>query len=303
MSILKKCNLVFGALLLGAVSYAQDPMIADGAGTPAGGSSAAVNAKWKPSLVRDGVIDRVEHVNDATPWTTIREVDVAWYQRVWRKIDVRQRQNQAFIYAGDEYTGGGAFVEILIDAVKKGKVKAFHPIDDRFTTPLDMDNFNSSIGTTFDTVDVIDAETGEVTKKITKREFDITKVTQYLVKEDWVFDRNLGRRVVRIVGIAPLLDKYNSTTNEYQFSTPLFWIYYPEARNTLASYEVYNPENMIRRMSWADYLDGGYFASTIYKYSKDNVTGRDFSKGLEGLEAGQRVMDDLVNSEIDMWEQ
>jgi gliding motility associated protien GldN len=303
MSILNKYQIALATLVLSGSAFAQGPMTADKA-VSSEPSTNIVSSKWAPSLVRDGVIDRVEHVNKASEWSPIREIDVAWYQRVWRKIDVRQKQNEAFIYQGDEYTGGGAFIEILIDAVKKGKVAAYNAIDDRFTTPLNLESFESAIGGGVDTLDIEDVETGEITKKITRREFDINTVTQYLIKEDWVFDRNLGRRVVRIVGIAPLKDVYNTTTQQFLYSTPMFWLYYPDARNVLATYEVYNPQNMIRRMSWSDYLDGGYFASTIIKYSKNNVDGRDYNnKGLEGLMQGERVMQDLINMESDMWEQ
>jgi len=302
MTILNKYSLLVGSLLFGSMLHAQTPMIADKAtGTPAE-STEAVNKTWKPSLVRDGVIDKVEHVNKAMDWASIREIDVAWYQRVWRQIDVRQRQNQAFLYEGDEYTGGGAFIEILIDAVKKGKIAAYSAVDDRFTTPLDKASFEKATGGGIDTSYVTDPITGEQTVVYKEREFNITSVTKYRIKEDWVFDRNLGRRVVRIVGMAPLIDRFDDDGN-FRNSVEMFWIYYPEARNILANYEVYNPQNMIRRMSWADFLDGGYFASTIVKYSKNNVNGRDFRNGLDGLEQGERVMEDLINNEIDMWEQ
>ena len=302
MTILNRYSLLIGSLLFSGMLHAQTPMIADKATDAPGEGADAVNKTWKPSLVRDGVIDKVEHVNKAMDWASIREIDVAWYQRVWRQIDVRQRQNQAFLYEGDEYTGGGAFIEILIDAVKKGKVAAFSPVDDRFTTPLDKEGFEKQIGGGIDTNYVTDPITGEQTVTYTHKEFNITSVTKYRIKEDWVFDRNLGRRVVRIVGLAPLQDRLDDDGN-FRNSVEMFWIYYPEARNLLANYEVYNPQNMIRRMSWADFLDGGYFASTIVKYSKNNVNGRDFRTGLDGLENGERVMEDLINSEIDMWEQ
>ena len=52
------------------------------------------------------------------PWQYIREDDILWKKRVWREIDTREKQNVAFRYAGDEHTGGGMFIEILIDAIK-----------------------------------------------------------------------------------------------------------------------------------------------------------------------------------------
>lgn len=206
MNILKKCSVAAAVLLCSGVSFAQgQPAMTDPATQQ--NDENAVNKGWKPSLAKDGVIDGVPHVNRALEMSSIRENDAAWKRRVWRQIDVRQKQNQPFIYEGDEYSGGGAFVEILIDAVKRGKISAYSNIDDRFTTPLNMESFERTIGGTKDTVYVENPETGEQIMKIVDHEFDINSVTKYRIKEDWVFDRNAGRMVIRIVGIAPLIDE------------------------------------------------------------------------------------------------
>lgn len=304
MNILNKYSIAF-VLILGSCSFvqAQQPITAD---QPISGSQnvqKGVNATWQPSLVKDGIIDRPEHISKANDWSDIRENDVAWVERVWRQIDVRQKQNQAFIYEGDEFSGGGAFIEILIDLIKKGKIMAYNPIDDRFTTPLSKESFESSIGGGYDTVDVPDVITGEVTQKITKKEFVISSVTKYQLKEEWVFDRNLGRLVVRIIGIAPLIDRYDEATQEYKYSTPMFWIYYPEARKELVNYEVYNPTNMVKRITWTDFLDGRYFASYITKTNINNPTGTRLPENINGLYQGQEIMDDIINRESNMWEQ
>jgi gliding motility associated protien GldN len=253
-------------------------------------------------LVKDGVIDVVPHVNRSLDFSSIREVDAAWKRRVWRQIDVRQKQNQAFTYAGDEYSGGGAFIEILLDAVKKGKVSAYNTFDDRFTEPLNMESFEQSLQGSVDSTPVIDPITGETTYVITKKEFNVNDVTKYRLKEDWIFDRNAGRMVVRIVGIAPLIDRRNETTGDYQYSTPMLWLNYPDLRKVLANYEVYNPQNDLHRMSWADFFDGRYFASYVIKTSANNASGADFEKNLRGLEEGERAVQTLRDKEDDMWQ-
>ncbi len=80
---------------------ATDPNVA------ASANSGGVNDAWKPSLRKDGAIDRVEHAGFVTPWQTIREADVMWKKRVWREIDTRQKQNFSFRYPGDDESGGG----------------------------------------------------------------------------------------------------------------------------------------------------------------------------------------------------
>lgn len=309
MNLLNKLGLTVSTVLLSSIAFAQTPSTVDPAQQAGNVNTDAVKSDWKPSLVKDGVIDKVPHVNRSVELTNVREIDASWKQRVWREIDVRQKQNQPFIYEGDEYSGGGAFIEILIDAVKKGKVSAYNTLDDRFTEPLNLESFEQSLAGSADSTPVIDPITGETTYVITRKEFNVADVTRYRLKEDWLFDRNLGRMTVRIIGISPLIDRRSETTGEYQLSTPMFWLNYPELRKILTNYEVYNPKNDLHRMSWADYFDGRYFASYIIKTSANNPTGAtsmpnataEQSRRLQGLEEGERVMESIRAKEDDMW--
>lgn len=298
MNILNKIGLTLGILSVGSMAFGQTPSVNDPAQPQA--SADAVNTSWKPSLVKDGIIDKVPHVNKSLALSDIREIDAAWKRRVWRQIDVRQKQNQPFIYKGDEYSGGGSFIEILIDAVKKGKVAAYSNMDDRFTAPLNMEDFEKTIGGTEEETPVEDAVTGETVIRRVRREFDVNLVTKYQLKEDWVFDRNSGRMVVRIIGIAPLMDREDDGV--LRGSLVMFWLYYPELRKLLANYEVYNPQNDLNRMSWADYFDGRYFASYVIKTSANNARGAKFTGDLRGLEEGEKAIDVLRDKEDDMWQ-
>lgn len=297
MNLLNKYSVVAGFLLCSSVAFAQNN------GDPSSNAAAAdaVNKDWKPSLVKDGAIDAVPHVNRSLDQTAIREIDVAWKRRVWREIDTRVKQNEAFVYRGDEYTGGGAFIEILIDAIKKGKIPAYSSIDDRFTSPLNMEAFEKTIGGSVDSIKSIDPDTGEEVWQTYRKEFNVYSVTRFRVKEDWIFDRNLGRMVVRIVGIAPLQDMVSETGVNLGKSA-MFWLNYDQLRKLLVNYEVYNPQNDIHRMTWADYFDGRYFASYVIKTSADNPTGRDLERSLRGLEDGDQAMEAIREKEDDMWQ-
>lgn len=303
MNIIKKYTIVASTAFFctGSMLNAQtSPNMMD---KPVQGSVDRVKADWEPSLVNDGVYDRVPHVNSILPWQHLREADVMWSKRVWREIDIRQKQNMAFRYPGDDNSGGGMFIEILLDAVKKGKVKAYSTVNDRFTSALTKDQVMEMLQGRTDTTPVTDAVTGEVTWRITHNTFNPDVVTKFRLKEDWVFDRNLGRRVVRIRGIAPLIDKYSQETGQFIGSAPMFWIFYEEARPVLAQYEVFNPENDVARMTWDEFFENRYFASYITKVS--NPFDQTFSSmgvnGTDALYEGQRVSEELFNKEHDMW--
>lgn len=267
-----------------------------------GRSGEYVNTTWKPSLVRDGVYDQVAHVNRVIPWQPIRESDVMWKKRVWREIDTRQKQNMPFRYDGDGQSGGGSFIEILLDAIKRGKVKAYSTADDRFTTAMTKDEVMEQLTGKSDTIPVENPVTGEIELKVIKKDFNPDAVTKYRLKEDWYFDRNLGRMVVRIIGFAPLIDRYNED-GSFRASAPMFWLWYPELREVLVQYEVFNPENDVARMNWDEFMENRYFSSYVMKVS--NPFDETFtSKGLSGTDAlyeGARVAEQIFNKEHDMW--
>lgn len=299
MNILKSyklASLLFLSLASGT-SFAQGTT--DKSTTPV---IEAVNSEWQPSRRPDGAYDKVAHISKAMPWQSLREDDVMWKKRVWREIDVRQKQNMPFIYPGDENTGGGSFIEILIDAVKKGKVMAYSPMDERFTTPFTKDQIMDVLVGKPDTVYIENPETGELEMKISRTDFDPNTITKYRVKEDVIFDRNLGRKVTRIIGLAPLLDK-KSSSGEFIGTAPFFWLYYPDIRDVLAQYEVFNPENDVARMTWDDYFEGRFFSSYIYKISNPfDQRFKDFGMSeMDVLNEGQRVSEELMNKEHDMW--
>src|ERR1043165_4271010 len=102
MNILRSYKLAASTALLfvGGVAFAQNNSDPETGYMPGG----AVNKNWQPSLVRDGVIDRVAHISKSLDWQSVREADVLWKKRAWREIDTRERQNVAFRYPGDENT-------------------------------------------------------------------------------------------------------------------------------------------------------------------------------------------------------
>ncbi|RYE24154.1 MAG: gliding motility protein GldN [Sphingobacteriales bacterium] len=303
MSILKLYRIAASAALLltSATAFAQNTTIMDQTQTQFS-SQEGVNKDWQPSLVIDGVYDRVPHVNKTLNWQNVREADIMWKKRVWREIDIREKQNQAFRFPGDDYTGGGYFIEIVLDAVKKGKIKAYSNMDDRFTSALTKEQVLEILIGKPDTIMSEDPVTGEIKMVISSREFNPDVVTKYRMKEDWVFDRNLGRMVVRIIGVAPIQDIYNED-GTFRASQAVFWLYYPEMRDMLAQYEVFNPENDVARMSWEEFFEGRYFSSKIIKTSNPfDLTFRE--RGMSGMEAlyeGQKSSEMLMDKEHDMW--
>ena len=289
-------------LSVSTLSFAQG-------GDPAtlGNNNEPVNTKWQPSLVRDGVYERTPHVNQSLAWQPLREADVMWKKRVWREIDTRERQNLPFVYGGDDQTGGGYFIEILLDAIKKGKIKAYSTFDDRFTAALTKEQIMEMMVGKMDTILSEDPlQPGKFNQIISRRDFDPSVVVKYRIKEDWIMDRNLGRMVVRILGIAPLVYPKNEDGSIRQGvpASPIFWIYYPEARPVLAQYEVFNEKNDVQRLTWDDFMEGRYWSGRIIQVSNPNNSNNFQNDGFTNMEAlyrGQQFQEQIMEKEMDMW--
>lgn len=262
----------------------------------------AVNDTWQPSLRKNGVIDRVPHNHYLTPWQPIREADVLWKKRVWREIDTRQKQNFPFRYPGDEYSGGGMYIEILLNAIKTGKVTAF--ADERFTQPVDYDDVMQQLTGGKDTTYVEDPITNQINMVIVDKTFNPDNVTKFRIKEDWIFDRVLGRMVCRIIGLSPQLDKYGESSGVYQGSYAMFWIYYPELREANVKYEVYNPENDLFRMTWDDFFEKRMFSSYVVKSTMNNPQQNSikaYKDGIYRLYESEKIKETIFNKEHDLW--
>jgi len=84
----------------------------------------------------------------------------------------------------------------------------------------------------------------------------------------------------------------------------VFWVYYPEARELLASTQVYNPFNDSRRMSFDDLFIKRYFNSYIVQESNvyNNRAINQYLSGKEAMLESKRIEDKIFNFEQDLWE-
>ncbi len=194
------------------------------------------------------------------------------------------------------------FIEILIDAVKRGKIKAYSAFDDRFTAILTKEQLEEQVAGKMDTNTIVDPVTGDEKIVTTKHDFNPETITKYRIKEDWIFDRNVGAMVVRIAGLAPVKDVYGDD-GIYRGSQPMFWLYYPDIRNLLAQYEVYNPQNDVYRYTWDEFFESRQFSSKITKVSTPFISNgfKDNLSPMESLYESKHAAEEIFNKEADMW--
>jgi gliding motility associated protien GldN len=266
----------------------------------------------RKSLRNDAIIER-NLVKDRTPLTYehIREDDAVYRQRVWREIDVHEKMNLPFVYKASEDNGNQRFIYILLNGIKAGNITAFDAnVDDRFTTPMTFQQIaNGLVGKPKviqipDPVNDPDGSKGTMKDTTITEEFNPDAVERYQIKEEWVFDKESSRLHVRILGIAPEKTILNPD-GSFRAVLPIFWVYYPEIRPTLAKFEAYNGKNFGARMSWEELFESRMFASRIIKSTVDNP-GDQFISGfirdpiLQLLE-GENIKEKIFNYEQDLW--
>jgi gliding motility associated protien GldN len=259
----------------------------------------------KPSLRNDASVER-NLIKDRQPlaYEHIREDDAVYRQRVWREIDTREKINLPFRYAADEDNGNQRFISILMQGIKSREITAFDASDDRFTTPLTPAKVMESFAGGVDTVPVYNMN-GDIERyEVRSREFDPDSIYQFRVKEEWVFDKESSRMFVRILGIAPVKPQYTSS-GIFIGMIPLFWVYYPDCRPTLAKYEAFNGKNFGARMTWEELFENRMFSSYITKSTMDNPYDRrlkDYIKDpILRLLEGENIKDKIFNYEQDLW--
>jgi len=275
------------------------------------------NDTIRPSLRRDGATER-SMFKDRIPldYEFLRADDALYTQRVWRDIDIREKINLPFRYQANDDNGDQRFVSILVKAVKdqlkNGNAIAFDATDDRFTTFLDSAGFEKAIsggGGQCDTNAVYDLNdpTKIVKYVVNCNKLNPDDIVKFRIKEEWVFDREASRMFVRILGIAPMRTIMGPDGITERGVTPLFWIYYPDLRATLARYEVYNPKNMgVSRMTWEELFEARMFSSYIIKSTLDNPMNKYIRSLINDpilrLLEGDNIKDKIFNYEQNLWQ-
>jgi hypothetical protein len=153
----------------------------------------------------------------------------------------------------------------------------------------------------------------------------------YNIKEDWFFDKQRSLIDRRIISIAPLArytvdpasgvtDRgdilvYNKEGKSFIYDNgefieytdnyeerEVFWLYFPELRNVIINYFIYNDKSDSQWMSFDDMFWKRQFNAQIYKTSdKFDREIEDYKYGVDALYEAERLKDEIRKWEIDVW--
>jgi gliding motility associated protien GldN len=243
---------------------------------------------------------------ETVPPNGLREADVMTSKRMWRVIDLREKQNTVAKWQVAPIN------KILYDAAASGKL-----------VPYLSDSLKSSysswafIAIGIDTLyqeTPIDPNDPTITKTDTiATPFDpMERIDQLLIMEDTYFDKKLSSMITRIIAIAPL---YRLKVAGMDLGLqPLCWFKYydpknieTDCRDILIKVNMFNKENSRSIFTFEDWFEQRRFGSFIVKssnlYDVSIINDPEVKKdGLESLIEAGRQKRDLYESDANQFE-
>ncbi len=240
------------------------------------------------------------------PLPSIREADVFWSKKIWRIVDLREKMNIPLFYPTTDVDGKKNLINLLLEGISNGQITPYDArLDDDFKVPMTYEQVKEAFGAEESTEETIDFDTGERRTITIQGEVRPGEIKQYMIKEEWYFDKQASTLNVRIVGICPIREFVSEGDETGQIrSQKVFWVYYPEVRSLLASNRVTNPYNHAQALSFDDLFIKRFFNS--YVVQESNVfNNREISAYLSGKDAmleSKRIEEEIFNFEQDLWE-
>ena len=176
----------------------------------------------------------------------------AWKKTVYRTIDVTQKEDTVKHHLTD-VTSDTTLIEIIVSAVKAGKLVAYNSFDHNYTTKLTKADLLEMTGGRTDTQIVVDPVTNEERRMIIRHDFDPAFIRKYRLLEEWTFDPHTGKTGIQITGIAPVIDVYGDD-GAFRGSKSMFWLRYADASSALARYDRLHPTQTFASLIWEDYF-------------------------------------------------
>lgn len=240
----------------------------------------------------------------------IEDKDIIWSKVVWEVIDFNERLNQPYYRSSDGFvTETASLYDALVEGVRSGKITEVYD-DEYFTTKMTYDQIvarTAKKDTQQYYFDMIDAGEEPDPALIFNFEVHSSDIKMMKVKGMWYIDRRLGEMRYRLLGLAIMGPDAQALGTQFDDGSlvDLFWIWYPDAREVLNNYTVFNPNNSSSTVTFDDMLNARRFNSVLYKAQTMHGVSpiEDYipsdSKGQ--LEESDKIRTSILQSEADMW--
>ncbi len=287
-----------------------------------GNDSTAILDAPNPPL--NNVWKKINNPNSKiVPYTYQREEDIMWSKRIWREVLLTEKFNLPLYYPLVPVRDRKSFAQVIIDAITKGYVlgqgenKSDTLYLTAYTTEDYLQIFNRKMFmaqfTGIDSTPVdIDGDGVDDTTFVTPRDFKTEDIKKIRLVEQWFFDKERSVMDVRTLGFCLIKDEYKygaGGVQIYMGPKEVCWIYFAEARPLLSQAECYNAKNDGARMSFDDIFWKRLFNGYIVKYENAydrpiSSMGQDqgYLKGLDALLEGEKIKNEMIEFEHNLWE-
>jgi gliding motility associated protien GldN len=236
--------------------------------------------------------------------------DILYSKMVWEKIVLDERANFPLYYPIDTNNIGSdrrSLYDVLMKNIKNGKIKNIYD-DSYFTTKRTLKDIQSAL-TMVDTTElgIEQLNAGETlsAEYINKRTITAADIKEYHIKGLWYFDKRQAELKYRLLGIAPVAPDVNFIDDAEPDLVPLFWVFFPDAREVLHEAKCFNNENSSMPFSFDHVLNARRFQSYIFR--EENVQGdraiHEYvpQNALMQLLESERIKNKIRDFELDMW--
>jgi gliding motility associated protien GldN len=128
--------------------------------------------------------------------------------------------------------------------------------------------------------------------------FEPKSIVKYYLKEDWFFDKERSILDVRTIGLAPVAYEDSTSMKE----KILFWVYFPQVRDVLKNYYVYDPKSTVGGNTFDHLFMTRRFNAVVFKESTlyDRKI-EDYRFGADALYESEKVKNTIRTFEHDVW--
>lgn len=239
--------------------------------------------------------------------------DIFFSKMVWEEIPLDERINFPLYFPVDTNNIGKqrrSLYDVLIKNIKNGEIENIYD-DSYFNTKRTLKDIKDAL-TKIDTLEAgyeqLNSEGYVDEEYILEKNITSYNITSFLIKGLWYFDKRQGELKYRLLGIAPAAPDVNFIDSDDEANRepiPLFWVFFPDARQVLHEAMAFNGKNSSKPFSFDHILNSRRFSSYIYK--EENIRG-DISvtdyildNSLMQLLESDRIKEKIRNFELDMW--
>lgn len=241
--------------------------------------------------------------------------DMLWSKVTWEYIDLSERLNLPYYYPIHENStqqGRKSLFATLLKGVMDDDLTEVYD-DSYFTTKLTKKEIESKlfrVDTTDAGRDELNADpNANIEEFITRTELTARDIEGFKIKGVWYVDKRQGEMKYRLLAVAPIAPdvqtKGRQDVANVAEKLPIFWVWYPGARQILHDMKVFNPKNSAYPISFDHMLNARRFNAIVYR--EENVYGnRDVSHYVKGNALFQvlesdRIRETIRDKELDLW--